>query len=176
MKYFSFTSLVTVLFFFFIPLFSQSPETGFAINPKSGIYRAQNESGAVLGFETNYLRNGWMFSADFFHFQEIHLFSSDEDMFRQVGIMAGKYYGDRLFRVQLQGGIASIWETGYRDSSEPEKFSTVGFVLKTGFKFIPLSFLSIGVDLQSNLNNKKSLFMPLISIEFGRLRDKINHP
>lgn len=176
MKYYSFTSLVIVLFFFFIPVFSQGQATGFSVNPKSGIYRAKLEAGAVFGVETNYLRNGWMFSADFFQFHEIHLFSSDEEIFRQVGIMAGKYYGDRLFRVQLQGGIAPIWVTGPRDSSEPEKFSTVGLVLKTGFKFIPLHFLSIGLDLQSNLNPKKSLVMPLVSIEIGRLRDKINQP
>lgn len=176
MKYYSFTSLFIVLFFLFIPVLSQSQTTGFSVNPKSGVYSAKIEAGAVFGVETNYLRNGWMFSADFYQFHEIRLFSSDEEIFRQVGIMAGKYYGDRLFRVQLQGGIAPIWQIGPRDSSEPENFSTVGLVLKTGFKFIPLHFLSIGLDLQSNLNPKKSLIMPLISIEFGRLRDKINHP
>jgi hypothetical protein len=90
--------------------------------------------------------------------------------------MAGKYYGDRLFRIELQGGIAPIWQIGLHEGSEPEKFTTVGFVLKTGFKFIPLPFFSIGIDLQSNLNPKKALFMPLISLEFGRLRDKINIP
>lgn len=174
MKYYSFTSLVIVLSFLFIPVFSQTQTTGFSVNPKTGIYRAKIEAGAVFGVETNYLRNGWMFSADFYQFHEIHLFSSDEEIFRQVGIMAGKYYGDRLFRVQLQGGLAPIWEIGPRDSSEPEKFSTVGLALKTGFKFIPVHFLSIGLDLQGNLNPKKSLFMPLVSIEFGRLREKIN--
>lgn len=174
MNYSRFTSFVIVLFFLSTPLFSQSQTTGFAINPKSGLYKAKDEAGAVLGVEANYLRNGWMFSADFFQLHEIHLLSSDEEIFSQVGIMAGKYYGDRLFRVQLQGGVAAMWEIGPRASSEPEKFSTVGLALKTGFKFIPLPFVSIGVDLQSNLNSKKPLIMPLISIEFGRLRDKIN--
>ena len=176
MKHYSFTSLVIALFILFIPAFSQSQTTGFSVNPKSGIFMWPNhKNGAVLGVETNYLRNGWMLSVDFYQFHEIELVSSDEDIFRQVGIMAGKYYGDRLFRIQLQGGIAPVWNIGYSDPSDT-KFSTVGLVLKTGFKFIPLRFFSLGLDLQSNLNPKKPLFMPLISIEFGRLRDKIIQP
>lgn len=171
MKRILFTSLVIAFYLLFTPAFSQSNTTGFSINPKTGIFLWPNHNnGAALGVETNYLRNGWMFSMDFFQFQEIHLLSSDEAMFRQVGFMAGKYYGDRLFRIQLQGGIAPLWEIGPGDS----RFSTVGLVLKTGFKFIPLRFFSIGLDLQSNLNSQKPLFMPLISIEFGKLRDIIN--
>jgi hypothetical protein len=89
--------------------------------------------------------------------------------------MAGKYYGDKLFRAQLQGGIAAIREIGPSEPSDPN-FFTAGLVLKTGLKFIPLHFLSLGLDLQSNLNFKKPLFMPLLSIEIGRLRAKINQP
>ena len=113
---------------------------------------------------------------DFYQFEEIRYFSSDEDIFRQAGIMAGKYYGDRLFRVQLQGGIAPIWQIGSREGSETGKFTTAGVALKTGLKFIPLPFFSIGIDLQGNINPEKTLFMPFISLEFGKLRDKINKP
>ena len=165
MKLISFTCLVIVLFILFTPAFSQSQFTGFSINLKTGIFfGSDNINGAVLGVETNYLTNGWIFSVDFFQFQEIQLTlcGSVEDMFRQAGVMAGKYWGHRLFRIQFQGGVASIWETG--------------LVVKTGFKFIPLRFFSIGLDLQSNLNSEKPLFMPLVSFEFGRLRDKINQP
>ena len=177
MKHISFTSLIFALSIVFSPAFSQSHPTGFAVNPKTGIFLWPNsKNGAVLGVETNIMRDGWMVSADFFQFHEIQILSPDkEDMFRQVGIMAGKYYGDKLFRAQLQGGIATIWEMGYSEPSDP-KFFTVGLILKTGFKFIPLHFFSIGLDIQSNLNSKKPLFMPLLSIEFGRLRDKINQP
>lgn len=130
-----------------------------------------------MGIEANYLRNGYIFSLDFYQFHEIKLLSSlsNEAMFRQVGIMAGKYYGDRLFRVQIQGGIAPIWEIGENEPLNPN-FSTVGLVLKSGVKFIPMRFLSIGFDLQSNLNSKKPLIMPLVSLEIGRLRNKINKP
>jgi hypothetical protein len=174
MKHYSFAAIA--LYLLMMPGISQSQFTGFAVNPKTGIFLWPNhENGGVWGAEANYLHKGWIFSLDFFQFQEINLLSSDEDMFRQVGIMAGKYYGDRLFRVQLQGGIASIWEIGAPDESDPH-FSTFGLVLKTGFKFIPLHFFSIGIDLQSNFNSQKPLVMPLVSIEIGRLRDKINQP
>jgi hypothetical protein len=176
MKHYSLTPIVIALFFFITPVFSQNAKPGFAVNPKTGIFLWPNhENGGVFGVEANYLHKGWIFSVDFFQFQEINLLSSDEDMFRQVGIMAGKYYGDRLFRIQLQGGFAPTWQIGAPDESDPH-FSTVGLVLKTGFKFIPLHFFSIGIDLQGNLNSKKPLFMPLVSIEFGLLRDKINRP
>ena len=172
MKHYSFIALVAALFFLFIPVFSQSQFKGFSINPKTGIFfGSDNINGAVLGVETNYLTNGWIFSVDFFQFQEILLTlrGSDEDFFNQVGFMAGKYYGDRLFRVQFQGGIAAV-----REMEIPEdRFFTMGLVLKTGFKFIPLHFFSIGLDLQGNINSEKPLFMPLVSIEFGRLRDPI---
>lgn len=176
MKHYSFTSIIIVISGLLTPVFSQSQPTGFSINPKAGIYTAKNEAGAVMGLETSYMQNGWMFTVDFFQFEEIKYFSSDEDIFRQVGIMTGKYYGDKLFRVQLQGGIAPIWQIGLREDSDPEKFVTVGLVFKTGFKFIPLPFFSIGLDLQGNLNPERPLLMPLISLEFGRLRDKVNKP
>lgn len=176
MRYYSFAAIFIALFFFIMPVYSQSPFTGFAVNPKTGIFLWPNhENGGVFGVEANFLHKGWIFSVDFFQFQEINLLLSDEDMFRQVGIMAGKYYGDRLFRVQLQGGFASTWQIGAPDESDPH-FSTVGLVLKTGFKFIPLRFFSIGLDVQSNFNSNKPLFMPLVSLEFGLLRDKINQP
>lgn len=176
MKLISFTCLVIVLFILFTPAFSQSQFTGYSINLKPGVFIGlNNNNGAVLGVETNYLTNGWIFSLDFFQFHEIQIIGGEEDIFRQAGVMAGKYYGDRLFRIQLQGGIASIWEIGGGGPSGTN-FSTMGLVLKTGFKFIPLRFFSIGLDLQSNLNSEKPLLMPLVSIEFGRLRDKINQP
>jgi hypothetical protein len=176
MKEYSFSAIFISMFLLITPVLSQNAKPGFAVNPKTGIFLWPNhENGGVFGVEANFLHKGWIFSVDFFQFQEINLLSSDEDMFRQVGIMAGKYYGDGLFRVQLQGGFAPIWQIGAPDESDPH-FSTVGLVLKTGFKFIPLHFFSIGIDLQGNLNSKKPLFMPLVSIEFGRLRDKINQP
>jgi hypothetical protein len=176
MRHFASASLVIVLSSLFTPLLSQSRTTGFSVNPKAGIYMAKDEAGAVMGAEASYLRNGWMFSVDFYQFGEIEYLSSDEDMFRQLGLMAGKYYGDRLVRVQLQGGIAPIWQIGPRGDSEPDKFTTVGLTLKTGFKLVPLPFFGIGIDLQGNINSGKTIFMPLISLEFGRLREKINNP
>jgi hypothetical protein len=174
MKHYSFPSLVIAMFCLFIPLLLQGQKPGFAINPKAGIYTAKDEKGGAVGVEFNYMKNGWIFSGDFFHFQEIRLLAPDNELFRQFGLMAGKYYGDRYFRVQLQGGIASLWETGYRESTEPERVSTVGLVLKTGLKYMPLHFMSIGLDLQGNINPEKPLVIPFLSIEFGRLRDKIN--
>jgi hypothetical protein len=56
--------------------------------------------------------------------------------------MAGSYSGYRLFRIELQGGIATFWGVGEPDPSDPDNISG-GLVLKTGFKFIPLHFFLV---------------------------------
>ncbi len=172
-----FKALLLIFLFFLLSDsgFSQNPKPEFSFNPKAGIYLSRNNlNGGAAGVEINYLIKGWIFSFDFFQFQELNLLSSrNQDIFRQIGLMAGKYYGDRMFRIQLEGGIASVWEIGLKDFPETENFSTIGLVLKTGFKFLPLHFLSIGLDLQSNFNREKSLYMPLLSIEIGNLRSKL---
>jgi hypothetical protein len=109
------------------------------------------------------------------------------EYYNQVGLMIGKYYGEKLFRFQLQGGIAPTW--GLRRTSlihtggllsgdyyDSEKFFTAGLVLKIGLKINPFPFLGIGLDLQSNINSKKPTYMPMISLEIGRIRSKNDKP
>jgi hypothetical protein len=171
MKRYATFSLVIALFITSVPAFPQSHPTGFAINPKIGIFFGSDYiNGIVLGSEFNYLTNGWIFSVDGYVISEVKLLQGGEKAFLQVGFMAGQYYGDGLFRMQVQGGIAPI----RRLTENP--FSTLGLVLKTGFKIVPARFFSIGLDLQGNINSKKSLIMPLISFEFGRLRPRIDQP
>jgi hypothetical protein len=68
-----------------------------------------------------------------------------------------------------------ISEGGYLagDKYGHEKFLTAGLAMKVGLKIIPLDFLSVGLDLQTNINPKSTVFMPMLSIGIGRL--KKNH-
>jgi hypothetical protein len=52
-----------------------------------------------------------------------------------------------------------------------KEVSTVGFPLKIGGRYIAFKFLSIGIDLQANLNFQKSIFRPMLSLEIGKLRN-----
>jgi hypothetical protein len=175
MKNFKLTLLFFALFYCFTFANGQSKTSGFSINPKMGIYNWDGNywEGFVGGVEFNYFKEGWIFSVDYLNFAEFELFSI-EDHFSQSGIMIGRYYGNRLLRMQFQGGIAPIWGTKHENNSDFTGFFTLGLVLKSGFKFIPFRFFSVGLDLQSNFNNKKFAFMPLLSFEIGKLRDKIN--
>ncbi len=98
--------------------------------------------------------------------------------------MFGGYADTRneKFRFQYQAGIGMFWGTLRTDEYDKvnstlltnayftKEVSTVGFPLKIGGRYIPFEFLSIGIDLQANLNFEKSIIIPMLSIEMGKLR------
>ena len=171
--------LIFLLFQFNNKLLSQDLKKidGFAINPKIG--PAFTELGGnnlpSAGIEINILKNKFIYSLDYI----AHNFLDQN----QIGIMMGKYKGEKYFRIQYKAGINIFWikhsTTGKtqpwfntsRGSSS--SFYTVGAINKVGLKFIPLKNLSIGTDLLINLNFKNTMFMPMLSIEIGKLRDTI---
>ena len=150
---------------------------GFAINPKIGPAFTKHGGNDLpsVGLEINILKNKFIYSIDYIG----HDFLDQN----QLGIMIGKYKGDKYFRIQYQAGINMFWgkystpgatqpwinTTGGSSSS----FYTVGAISKVGLKLIPLKNLSIGTDLLINLNHKNTLFMPMVSIEIGKLRKAI---
>jgi hypothetical protein len=151
----------------------------FVVNPKIGTYYTSSSGGFVGGFELNTAYKGVIYSVDFHSFQEFILFTNPNEYYRQIGVMAGKRFGQKLFRIQVQGGLATFWglrrvglaTSGWLSNSyKSEKFLIPGFVGKVGFKFIPSRVFSIGIDLQTNLNTHNSLLMPMLSLEFGNLR------
>jgi hypothetical protein len=163
---------------------------GYSINPKFSYYNwTENDGGFTGGAEFNVLYNKYIFSIDYFKFEEWAIFSdTPEEYFNQIGLMFGAFNGDRIFRFQYQAGLASFWglrrteldKEGFgifsSDEYKSENFFTVGIETKLGFKIIPLTFLSIGIDLQANINLKNTVLMPMLSIEIGKLRGKINNP
>lgn len=165
-------------------------EDGFSINPKLGIFNwGAYDAGFNGGFELNVFKNKFIYSADYYRFEELVLFTpSPAQYYNQIGIMMGQFVGEELFRFQYQAGIAPIWgikRTGLiqegtgllsTDYYDYKNFSTVGLVAKLGFKIYPAPYFSIGIDLQANINLENTVYMPMISIEIGKLRDKINKP
>ena len=106
---------------------------GFAINPKIG--PAFTELGGnnlpSAGIEINILKNKFMYSLDYI----AHNFLDQN----QIGIMMGKYKGEKYFRIQYQAGINMFWgEFSNPGSSNPwigggssgSSFFTVGAVTK----------------------------------------------
>lgn len=184
--------LIFLLFQFNIKLLSQDLKKidGFAITLKTGPSISFNDPNEVnlpidvMGLEVNILNNNFIYSVDYLgHDKTGILLGFNLPSQNQLGIMMGKYKGEKKIRIQYQAGINMFWGQFYNpDGTQPvlmslggpsKSFSTVGAVSKVGFKYFPLENLSIGIDFQINLNSVKSLYMPMFSIEIGKLRNAI---
>ena len=103
---------------------------------------------------------------------------------KQFVILFGSYTNFRKFRLQYQAGVGTIaglkrtklleknnfiWPIEYYES---KNYSTLGLATRIGFKYIPFTFMSVGIDVMSNLNNEKIDLSPMLSINLGLLRQK----
>lgn len=158
----------------------------YAVNPKGGWYNfGLDDEGKVFGVELNIVnQNDIIYSIDYYNFEEYYLYGDlPSEYFHQVGLMIGKRIGQDYFRMQYQGGIAMF--SGMMRSDEliqegsgfnnpdvwgEDKFTTVGLIGKIGCKIVPFKFMSLGFDLQANLNTQKVVYMPIFSVEIGRLK------
>jgi hypothetical protein len=182
--------LFGILYFFLIfnsILYGQNKIDGFAINPKIGRFNwTEDINGYIAGIEVNAIKKDMIFSVDFYNAEDFNIFGKlPAATYNQFDLLFGKYIDWNIFRLQYQGGLGALWgvypgdliqEGGLFSSDIHEEVSyfTVGVPLKLGFKIMPTRFTSIGLDFQANLNLKNSLYMVMLSIEIGKLRDKIN--
>ena len=64
-------------------------------------------------------------------------------------------------------------ETGFLQGHYIEDpYTAIGLALKIGLKIVPVDYLGIGVDLHANINAERSVFMPMISLGVGKLKNK----
>ncbi len=190
-RYYLMKLFFVFLFFLFalVSLFSQENQNDnerFSINPKIGIYMGANDAGGFsIGLETNFTIDKTIYSMEYYRAEEFSIFgASPDEVFNNLGIMIGKYKGDRVFRFDYQAGLGLIWGTkrterlvhesdGWSELYETESIATTSLMTKLGCKFVPSKYLGIGLDLQGNINLKKPIFIPMLSIEFGNLRNKL---
>lgn len=182
MKTFCITTLIAVLLILSTneSINGQIQMDGYSINPKLGPYNYEGGTpSGVTGVEINAFKNHIIYALDYYHYEEFVLFANPSEKYNQIDFLIGKYIGDRLFRFQYQGGLGAFW--GFKRSAkigaffdyEKDNFFTIGVPMKLGFKVIPSRFISIGIDFQANINLEKPTSMALISLEIGKLRDKI---
>ena len=179
MKIVKTTFLIFLLFQFNNKLLSQDLKVfdGFAVNTKIGppFTKLDGNDLPSAGIEVNILKNEFIYSLDYI----AHDFLNQN----QLGIMIGKYKGDKYFRIQYQAGINMFWgKYSTTSTTQPwintdrgsrSSFYTAGAITKVGLKFIPLKNLSVGTDLLINLNFKNTMFIPMLSVEVGNLRNVI---
>ncbi|MDG1824307.1 MAG: hypothetical protein P8H45_05395 [Flavobacteriaceae bacterium] len=137
------------------------------------------------GIELNLFRNKTLYSIGYYTGDEYVFFGDQPDeIYRQLNLLIGKYNDSKnqKFRFQYQAGIGLFWATLRTDEIKHEIFlgntyftetvRTIGVPLKIGGRYMPFSFMSIGIDIQANLNSKRSNTRPMLSVEFGNIRSK----
>ncbi len=138
------------------------------------------------GIDINAFSKSSIFSVGYYYGEDYEfLGDTPTEKYNQINLLFGKYIDtkNKKFRFQYQGGIGMFWgtlRTNELDKTDTnwltnryytKEISTVGFPLKIGGRYIPFKFLSIGIDLQANMNFQKSIFRPMLSIEIGKLRN-----
>ncbi|MBN1182847.1 MAG: hypothetical protein JXB49_11205 [Bacteroidales bacterium] len=166
-------------------IYGQFKIDGYSVNPKVGGFNSQKFTGGVAGVELNGFKSHTLYSIDYYAGDDISLFATPSECFNQVDFMIGKYIGDDYFRIQGQAGLGAVWGTTrgkqlYSEGLfgtvhyEKDPYFSLGIPVKLGFKVIPSRFVSLGIDVQGNANFENSLYMYMLSIEIGKLRDKKN--
>ncbi|MDG1685451.1 MAG: hypothetical protein P8H63_05380 [Flavobacteriaceae bacterium] len=136
------------------------------------------------GVEINAFSRSFVYSLGYISGDEY--VSSDylpKERHTMINALIGKYIDSKnqKFRFQVQTGIGLLLVTKEDVMTFPSNGisveqtigpRTLGFPVKVGGRFLPFSFLSIGIDIQANLNSKRSNTRPMLSVEFGNIRSK----
>ena len=171
-KFFLIAMIPVFLLFYTNELMNgQSKLDGFALfNPKFGLQGSFKGGlpGYVFGDEINFLKRKMIFNLDYYHCKFTFI-GSKVQKFDQFDFLFGKYLDYKSFRIQFQGGLGTFKGITYNDS---EMIFTLGIPLKIGLKYLISKSVSIGFDLQANLNHEYPIYMPMLSMEFGELKNE----
>lgn len=176
---------ICLLFLFFsLPILQAQSIDKYSLAVKGTLDPYANSYYAE-GVELNVFSRSFMYSLGYISGDEY--VSSDQlpkERHTMINALIGKYIDSKnqKFRFQYQAGIGLFWATLRTDEIKHEIFlgntyftetvRSVGVPLKIGGRYMPFSFMSIGIDIQANLNSKRSNTRPMLSIEFGNIRSK----
>jgi hypothetical protein len=142
------------------------------------MYFSANSSlpGTNYGGELDLLKNKLILGLDYYHSKFKFIFDTEE-YFNQFDLLLGRYFNifiDKelnmiLLRFEIQAGIGSFKGITYNDS---KSISALGIPVKLGIKHLYSDSVSLGVDLQANLNSQYPIYMIMASLELGKLKNK----
>ncbi len=162
-----------------ISLFSQESNKHidmYSINPKAGVFfGGNNSSGLCMGLESYIVVNNYIYGIEYIKADEL-IFNDlkPDDVYNNFSLMAGNYIDNKLFRFYCQVGFGVLWGKSYNLSfNKYQSFVNPSVMGKISYKYLPTTWLGIGIDLEANINTKKPLLIPMLSIEFGNLRNKL---
>lgn len=147
---------------------AQQIKNGFYFNPKFGIYNLnKNDSGGLLAIDAGIINDKKVFVASYSRGQQV----LGPQIMNTIDLSYGMFSDKKMFRLQYQAGLSLLWgDSRFEYNQDKSNFVTIGIPLKLGFKIIPIKFVSIGIDLQANINLENTMYTQLISLELGKLR------
>lgn len=132
---------------------------GFYANAKAGVGNwFGDDVGVGLCFEGGLVRDNKLYTASYLRTEEIEY----REVINSVDLTLGRFMKKNGLIFHYQAGVGVVWGKNERGVDEP--FTTLGLPLKTGIKFVPSNFFSIGLDLQANLNAERSLYLIMFTI------------
>ncbi len=152
---------VAIILFIIFPVTAPAQETfqGFYANGKAGIGNwFEDDINVGLSFEGGLIRNRNMYTASYLRTEEI----DDREVTNSIDLTLGRFAKNKGLIFHYQAGIGVVW--GKNEYGIDEPFATLGLPLKTGIKLVPPNFFSIGLDLQANLNAKRSFYLIMVTI------------
>ena len=174
---------ICLLFLFFsFPILQAQSIDKYSLAVK-GTLDPYADSYYAEGVELNAFSRSFVYSLGYISGDEYvssdHLPKERHTMFNAL---IGKYIDSKnqKFRFQVQTGIGLLLVvTKETITASPGSISiektigprrTLGFPVKVGGRFLPFSFLSIGLDLQTHLNHTIIIVRPTVSIGIGKLK------
>lgn len=142
--------------------FAQRKIDGYFGIYKVGLYGSGGLKGMISSFEAGVLKNNTALGIAYVRTSEIF----GQDNSDALDVTIGRFRKENSFMFfHAQAGIGALWIREWNiDAEKIDSFFTVGVPLKAGVKFIPPKFLSIGIDLQANINSQKSMYMILLTL------------
>ena len=143
------------------------------------------------GIEANVLSKKYLFSVGYYFGEDNELWVSPPEKYKQLNLLFGGYSDSKneKFRFQYQAGLGVFWGRFRTDQIDTENSGllhtayftkdinpTIALPIKIGRRYIPFPSMSIGVDIQVNINEHTSLLRPMLSIEIGKLRNNYKTP
>lgn len=185
LSHFQIMKTIYLLFLFFSLSLLQAQSIGKYSLAIKGTLDPYADSYYAEGVELNAFSRSFVYSLGYISGDEY--VSSDylpKERHTMINALIGKYIDSKnqKFRFQYQAGIGLLLVTTNETNSVQLPLRgvtvttqktigprTLGFPVKVGGRYLPFSFLSIGIDLQTHLNHKKIIVRPTVSIGVGKL-------
>lgn len=138
------------------------------------------------GLEANVFSKKHLFSVGYYFGEDNEFWVSPPEKYKQLNLLFGGFSNskNKKFRFQYQAGLGVFWGRFRTDQIDTENAGllytahftkdinpTIALPIKIGGRYIPFPFVSVGIDIQANINPHTSLVRPMLSIEIGKLRN-----